>query len=176
MHINNSFHIKTRYRRFSLWIGHNWVVSKGHKILLCHPNMKRYQFFLIYLGNKQTQILTLITLSNLHLYSRTWELGTPKGLWKAVLNSEVVLFLRSISMYWICLGTEVTVLRSQVVPISQVVLKTSFTVFSRSSNICLWMPFTFLTNSLILYQHESPSPHKQFHTFATLTYIAQTYI
>ena len=32
------------------------------------------------------------------IYSETWELGTPKGLSKTVLNSEVVLFLRSISM------------------------------------------------------------------------------
>ncbi len=31
-------------------------------------------------------------------YSGTWELGTPNGLSKTVLNSEVVLFLRSISM------------------------------------------------------------------------------
>ncbi len=31
--------------------------------------------------------------------TETWELGTPKELRKAVLNSEVVLFLRSISMY-----------------------------------------------------------------------------
>ncbi len=31
------------------------------------------------------------------LYSGTWELGTPKGLSKTFLNSEVVLFLRSIS-------------------------------------------------------------------------------
>ncbi len=63
------------------------------------------------------------------IYSGTWELGTPKGLWKTVLNSEVVLFLRSISLYWIGLGTEVTVLNSQVVPISRVVLKTGFTVY-----------------------------------------------
>ncbi len=61
-------------------------------------------------------------------YSGTWELGTPKGLSKTVLNSEVVLFLRSISMWWIDLGTEVAVLKSKVVPISQVVLKTGFTV------------------------------------------------
>ncbi len=67
--------------------------------------------------------------TNLSLYSGTWELGTPKGLWKTVLNSEVVLFLRSISMYWIGLWTEVAVLNSQVVPISQVVLKTGFTVY-----------------------------------------------
>ncbi len=60
----------------------------------------------------------------LTIYSGTWELGTPKGLFKTVLNSEVVLFLRSISMCWIDLGTEVAVLNSQVVPISQVVLKT----------------------------------------------------
>ncbi len=33
------------------------------------------------------------------LYSETWELGTPKGLPKTVLNSKVVLFLRFISMY-----------------------------------------------------------------------------
>ncbi len=33
------------------------------------------------------------------MYSENWELGTPKGLGKSVLNSEVVLFLRSISMY-----------------------------------------------------------------------------
>ncbi len=32
-------------------------------------------------------------------------------------------------MYWIDIGTEVAVLNSQVVPISQVVLKTGFTVF-----------------------------------------------
>ena len=55
-------------------------------------------------------------------------LGTPKGLYKTVLNSEVVLFVRSISMYWIDLGTEVVVLNSQVVHISQVVVKTGFTV------------------------------------------------
>ncbi len=36
--------------------------------------------------------------SALSLYSGTWELGTPKGLSETVLNSEVVLFLRSISM------------------------------------------------------------------------------
>ena len=63
------------------------------------------------------------------MYSETWELGTPKGLWETVLNSEVVLFLRSISMYWIGLGTEVAVLNSQVVPISQMVLKAGFTVY-----------------------------------------------
>ncbi len=61
-------------------------------------------------------------------YSETWELGTPKGLYKTVLNSEVVLFLRPISVWWIDLGTDVAVLHSQVVPISQVVLKTGFTV------------------------------------------------
>ncbi len=33
------------------------------------------------------------------LYSETWELETPKGLPKIVLNSKVVLFLRFISMY-----------------------------------------------------------------------------
>ncbi len=33
------------------------------------------------------------------LYSGTWELGSPKGLSKTVVNSEVVLlFLRAISM------------------------------------------------------------------------------
>ncbi len=62
------------------------------------------------------------------IYSGTWELGTPKGLWKTVQNSEVILFLRSISMYWIGLGTEVAVLNSRVVPISQVVLKAGFTI------------------------------------------------
>ncbi len=34
-------------------------------------------------------------------YSVTWELGTPKGLCKTILNSEVVLFLRASSMSWI---------------------------------------------------------------------------
>ena len=56
-------------------------------------------------------------------------IGTPYGLWKTVLNSEVVLFLRSISMYRIGLETEVAVLNSQVVLICQVVLKAGFTVF-----------------------------------------------
>ncbi len=63
-------------------------------------------------------------------YSETWELGTPNGLRKTVLISEVVLFLRSISTYWIQLGTEVAVLNSQGVPISQVVSKTGFTVYT----------------------------------------------
>ena len=62
------------------------------------------------------------------MYSETWELGTPKGLSKTVLNSEMVLFLMSTSMYWIGLGNEVAVLNSQIVPISQVILKTGFTV------------------------------------------------
>ncbi len=61
-------------------------------------------------------------------YSETWELYT-EGTKKTVLNSEVVLFLRSISTYWTRLGTEVAVLNSQGVPISQVVLITSLTVF-----------------------------------------------
>ncbi len=61
--------------------------------------------------------------SEVKLYSETWDLGTPKGLWKIVLNSEVVLFLSSIAIYWICLWTEMTVLSSQVVPISQVVFR-----------------------------------------------------
>ena len=59
-------------------------------------------------------------------YSETWELGTAQELSKTLLNYEVVLFIRSISMY--CLGTEVGVLNSQAVPISQVVLKTDLTV------------------------------------------------
>ncbi len=63
-------------------------------------------------------------------YSETWELGTPKGLWKTVLHSGVVLFPRSMYMYWIGLGTEVAALNSQVVPISQVVLKTGFSVYT----------------------------------------------
>ncbi len=33
-----------------------------------------------------------------NMYSGNWELGTPKGLSKTVLNSEVILFLRSIFM------------------------------------------------------------------------------
>ncbi len=69
-------------------------------------------------------------------HCETCELGTPKGLWKTVLNSEVVLFLRSISMYWIGLGTHVAVLNSQVVPISQVVLKTGFAV---NDFISVWL-------------------------------------
>ena len=74
-----------------------------------------------------------INLSN--NYCETWELGTPKGLWKTVLNSEVVLFLRSISMYWIGKGAEVAVLNSQVVPFSQVILKTGFTVVANSRQV-----------------------------------------
>ena len=63
------------------------------------------------------------------MYSETWELGTPKGLRKTVLNSGVVLFLRSISTYCIRLRTEVAVLNYQGVPISQVALKRGFTVY-----------------------------------------------
>ncbi len=69
------------------------------------------------------------TIDTFSMDSGTWELGTPKGLSKAVLNSELVLFVRSISMYWIDLVNEVVVLNSQVVPISQVVVKTGFTVY-----------------------------------------------
>ncbi len=74
-------------------------------------------------------------------YSETWELGTPKGLPKTVLNSKVVLFLRFISMYQIDIGTEVGVLNSQVVHISQVVIRTGFTVHTISSPIVssLWL-------------------------------------
>ncbi len=74
------------------------------------------------------QLLELIIDKS--VYSETWELGTPKGLPKTVLNSKGVLFLRFISMYQIDLGTEVDVLNSQVVPISQVVLRTGFTVYA----------------------------------------------
>ena len=70
-------------------------------------------------------------------YNETWELGTPKGLRKSVLNSEVVLFLRSITTYWIRLGTEAAVLNSQRFPISQVVLKTGFTVL-RTNSTCTY--------------------------------------
>ncbi len=52
------------------------------------------------------------------IYSETWKLGTLKGLSKTNLNSEVALFLMSISMYSTDLETEVSVLNSQVVPIS----------------------------------------------------------
>ena len=71
----------------------------------------------------------------INIYSETWELGTPTGLWKTVLNSELVLFLRSISVYWIGLGTGVAALNSQVVPISQVVLKIGFTVIVATESI-----------------------------------------
>ncbi len=40
------------------------------------------------------------------IYSETWELGTPKGLPKTVLNFKVVLFLRFISMYQIDQGLQ----------------------------------------------------------------------
>ncbi len=39
------------------------------------------------------------SVSDQYMYSETWELGTPKGLPKTVLNSDVVLLLRFISMY-----------------------------------------------------------------------------
>ena len=81
------------------------------------------------------------------MYSGTWELGTPKGLSKTVLNSEVVLFARSISMYWIDLGTEVVVLNSQVVPISQVIVKTGFTVPGFTSS---WEIFNLSAATIVL--------------------------
>ncbi len=82
-------------------------------------------------GPNPTGLDAILPVAHKNQYRGTWELGTPKGLWKTVMNSEVVLFLRPNSMYWICLGTEVTVLSSQVVHISQVVLKTGFTVLSK---------------------------------------------
>ncbi len=48
--------------------------------------------------NLQKCKCTWLVLYQLVKYSETWELGTPKGLSETVLNSEVVLFLRSISM------------------------------------------------------------------------------
>ncbi len=55
-------------------------------------------------GMSSTRTLQIITTDYRHptntvkpLYSEIWELGTPKGLRKTVLYSEVVLFLRSIS-------------------------------------------------------------------------------
>ncbi len=49
---------------------------------------------------KVTQDITFDNASELSTskYFGTWELGTPKGLSKTVLNSDVVLFLRSISI------------------------------------------------------------------------------
>ena len=78
-------------------------------------------------------------------YSGTWELGTPKGLSKTVLNSETVLFLRSISMWWIDLGTEVAVPNSQVVPVSQVVLKIGLTVYPDASKVLAIARLVWLT-------------------------------
>ncbi len=74
-----------------------------------------------------------------------WKLGTPEGLWKTVLNSEVVLFLRSISMSWIGIGIGVAVLNSHVVPISQVVLKTGFTLLAMTYFYKMQFKFTFMT-------------------------------
>ncbi len=66
------------------------------------------------------------------------ELGTRMGLWKTVLNSEVVLFLGSISVYWIGLETEVAALNSHVVAISQVALnKVSLYILNYRSIISL---------------------------------------
>ncbi len=44
-------------------------------------------------------LLQVLLYGGIPIYSETWELGTSKGLPKTVLNSEVVLFLRFISMY-----------------------------------------------------------------------------
>ncbi len=79
-------------------------------------------------------VLGVLKLSS-SLYSGTWELGAPKALSETVLNSEVVLFLRSISMWQIDPGTEVAVLNSQFGPISQLGLKTGFTVFDSKAAI-----------------------------------------
>ncbi len=37
-----------------------------------------------------------LSTTYIFMYSETWELRTPKGLRKTVLNSKVVLLLRSI--------------------------------------------------------------------------------
>ena len=50
-------------------------------------------------------------------------------LWKPVLN-QVVLILKLIPRHWIGEGTEVAVPNFQGVPISQVALKTGFTVYN----------------------------------------------
>ncbi len=62
-------------------------------------------------------------------YSESWELGTAKGLSKTALNSEVVLFLRSISAYWIGIKTAVAVLNF---------LKTGFTVTTETLFRIVW--------------------------------------
>ena len=84
-----------------------WCMACEEKSL---PDVK------LFMGTLCARSLTFHELSfQGNNYSGTWELGTPKGLSKTVPNSEVVLFLRSISMCWIDLGTEVAVLNSQVV-------------------------------------------------------------
>ncbi len=50
------------------------------------------------LASTFVQGIGLVINSSEDKLSGTWELGTPKGLSKTILNSEVVLFLRAISM------------------------------------------------------------------------------
>ncbi len=71
-------------------------------------------------------------------------------------------------MYWIGLRTEVAVLNSQVVPISQVVLKTGFTVVLNkifrtwlgSLSLLLFLHY-FQQFALLVYQHISFFPVKK---------------
>ncbi len=56
-------------------------------------------------GGTEERTLPMVKHSKCYvIYSGIWELGTPKGLWKTVLNPEVVLFFMSISVYWIGIG------------------------------------------------------------------------
>ncbi len=55
-------------------------------------------YILIFLVSANVFSITQLPSYWLYTYSATWELGTPNVLSKTVLNSEVVLFLRSISM------------------------------------------------------------------------------
>ncbi len=74
----------------------------------------------------------------MRLSSLTWNLRIRdiQEIAKTVLNSEVVLFLRYISMYWIDIGAAVVALNSHGVPISQVVLMTGFAVFAEWLGYC----------------------------------------
>ncbi len=58
-------------------------------------------FVSIILANPLSFMYSFITMQSISIatLAQTWELGTPKGLWKTVLNSKVVLVLMSISMY-----------------------------------------------------------------------------
>ena len=91
------------FTKSSFWRFLNFEVANFYVFFV-----RKYRLPLYQIGNfnhveneqakSETDRILRLNCTTAKRYSGTWELGTPKGLSETVLNSEVILFLRSISM------------------------------------------------------------------------------